>query len=221
MHTLSKLGVVTVGAVAAWAVTLQSVGAVIGRHNMSTRTPDARVCLPCHAPHKLPGTILIWNHTLSAANFSWSDATATTGGTALPTNIKTWSGSSKTCFACHDGTVDIGSIYSPPINFDAVKIAASAQMGPDLKGNHPVSVPYPYNNAKNTYNGVTTGSVLTLTEYQAAPTGVRVFIDSGQAGPNNRGIECASCHDPHGTGYPKYLRLDTKNSAICLACHVK
>lgn len=34
-------------------------------------------------------------------------------------------------------------------------------------------------------------------------------------------VECASCHDPHTTANPTFLRTTNANSAVCLACHTK
>lgn len=34
-------------------------------------------------------------------------------------------------------------------------------------------------------------------------------------------VECASCHDPHQSDTPTFLRIDNTGSAVCLACHVK
>lgn len=34
-------------------------------------------------------------------------------------------------------------------------------------------------------------------------------------------VECASCHDPHTTANPTFLRTSNANSAVCLACHTK
>ncbi len=38
------------------------------------------------------------------------------------------------------------------------------------------------------------------------------------AGPS---VECASCHDPHTSANPTFLRISNAQSAVCLACHVK
>lgn len=43
----------------------------------------------------------------------------------------------------------------------------------------------------------------------------RTFIAG--SGPS---VECASCHDPHGTN-ATFLRTTNAGSAVCLACHVK
>ncbi|RZI42023.1 hypothetical protein EGT07_15625 [Herbaspirillum sp. HC18] len=34
-------------------------------------------------------------------------------------------------------------------------------------------------------------------------------------------VECASCHDPHTSAQPTFLRISNANSAVCLACHIK
>ncbi|MCL4470560.1 MAG: cytochrome c3 family protein [Sulfuricella sp.] len=34
-------------------------------------------------------------------------------------------------------------------------------------------------------------------------------------------VECASCHDPHTSAQPTFLRMSNAGSALCLACHTK
>lgn len=219
-----KWGIAGLGMLAAFGLAPWIAEAVTGPHNMSSKAPGGQVCIACHAPHKTPKSPLLWNHVLSSANYSWSDWTQTTGGTTLPTNIQTWSGSSKMCLSCHDGTVEVGAIYAPSSIFDSTKITGDDRIGTatgDLKGNHPVAVPYPFNTAKNTYNGVTTGDLALTSGWVASPTKVKIYMDAASAGPNNRGIECASCHDPHGTAYGDYLRDNPAGSALCLDCHTK
>lgn len=33
------------------------------------------------------------------------------------------------------------------------------------------------------------------------------------------GMACASCHDPHGTKYKHYLKLEASDDSLCLSCH--
>lgn len=200
------------------------VEAVTGPHNMSNIAPGGQVCVTCHTPHKAPQSKMLWNHVLSSNSFSWSDWTQTTGGTTLPTNIKTWSGPTKLCLGCHDGSVAIGAILNPSTTFSAAKITGDAQIATatgDLKGTHPVGIPYPYNGSKNTYNAITTGDQALASGWKAAPTKVVLYTDTAQAGPNNRGMECSSCHDPHGTSNSDYLRDTVGGSQLCLDCHTK
>ncbi len=204
---------------------MRSAGAGIAgsAHDLSSHAPGGQICIACHTPHQAPNSPLLWNHTLSASNFTWSDWTQTTGGTPLPTNLKTWSGSTKLCLSCHDGTVQIGSILHPSTVFDATYMPNDHKVGAggDLKGSHPVAVPYPYNGVKNTYNGKTTGDLALRSGWKATPTKVKLFYDPTAAAPNNRGIECASCHDPHGTSNSDFLVDTTTGSAICIDCHTK
>ncbi len=177
---------------------------------------DAATCISCHVRHSMPnspsgveGTQVAWNDNLSAQSFSWSDATHTTGGTRLPNNLGTWGGSSKLCLSCHDGTISARSEYRP---------------AGDLKGNHPVGVPYPYRGAPSTYNGITTGTEVELTHYVTMPPNVKLFTQLGnsviegvQIGAT--GIECASCHDVHNKNVrDRQLLRDTKTQ-LCLDCH--
>ncbi len=211
------------GSLTILTLAVPDASAVTGPHNMSGKTPGGQVCVACHAPHKVPSSPLLWNHFLSDLSYSWSDWTRTTGDTALPTNIKTWSGPTKLCLSCHDGTVEIGKIHVPATTFDSTKITGSALIAPsgDLKGTHPVAVPYPYNTTQNTYNGITTGSLVTVSEYVALPSHVRIYADPSAPAPNNKGIECSSCHDPHDDTLGDYLRDAIAGSAICLDCHRK
>ncbi len=201
------------------------------------------LCTYCHTPHKALSTLLLWNHTLSTNSFTW-DVTSTTAGTQFPT-IKgdTYNGSTAKCLSCHDGSVAIGDIAwfmeGKPAILDSTKHSSGEfNIGPggNMAGNHPVAMPYPFNNVKNTYNLVTTGNAIVLTEWQSDPTAlnIRLFNDVDGTGKNisagplalHTGIECSSCHDPHNKTAVEdlFLRgLLTGNTTdyICLKCHIK
>lgn len=235
----------------ATAASAQSITST--KHNFQLQTNNVRVatgqaedglCVFCHTPHKGQSSLLLWNHQMSASNYTWADIAAgggkTTGGTSYPTNLRTWTGSTAKCLSCHDGTVSIGSLYwgdataNPSITMAGSDVNASGQLnnttyliagaaGNDLSGNHPVGVPYSYNRVASTYNGITTGPDVKLNEWVAAPTGVKIFGAGGGGAPASgaAGIECASCHDPHGTANRFFLRVTTSSSQLCLSCHVK
>jgi len=205
---------------------------------------DVGLCTYCHTPHKAFTTNLLWNHKLSSQTYSWTDPT-TTAGTPLPDFPATWEGASAKCLSCHDGTVAIGDVALfaevAPNTLDSRTMNevddffVMAAPGGSLDGNHPVAIPYPYQNQASIYNGSTTGSGATLSEFVADPTtnGIRLFSDDGSghvtAGPatGKAGIECSSCHDPHNgatvTG-DFLLRGDIAGDTlpyICLKCHNK
>lgn len=207
-------------------------------------SPESGLCTFCHTPHKAQSQALLWNHTLSTNLFSWTEP-ATTAGTDYPSfQGDTYNGSSAKCLSCHDGSVAVGDIgwwnAAGPTNLDNTTHGEGdpfniASTTGDMTGNHPVAMPFPFNNAVNTYNGVTTGPGIVLEDWKADPTtsGIRLFTDDGagniSAGPTagQTGIECSSCHDPHnGAGVQDdwFLRgLLGGNTAdyICIKCHTK
>lgn len=201
------------------------------------------LCVFCHTPHKGASSLLLWNHQFATGAYSWKDVGAggrTTGGTTFPANLQAWAGSTRKCLSCHDGTVSVGALYwsnataNPTVAMagpdqTAGAINNAAYIIPlladrtDLSGNHPVGVPYSYNNVASTYNAITTGPDVRLAQWVGAPTGVKIFGAGGGGAPvaGAAGIECASCHDPHGTGNAFLLRVTKAGSQLCLACHIK
>jgi len=229
---------------------------------LTGNTQPVGLCTFCHTPHKAQSTRLLWNHILSANTFSWSDATTgTTGGTTLPAIAPAYKGASVRCLSCHDGTVAIGDVAwfaesprpggspatttlnatkmgtAPNQNNNEFVITGGGTGGNDLKGNHPIAVPFPLNNAANTYNGITSGAAAVLSGWNtsAGTNGIRLFHDAGtgdiQAGAvaGKSGIECSSCHDPHnGKDVPStsdfFLRGNYTGADvnyICNKCHAK
>jgi doubled CXXCH motif protein len=215
-------------------------------HDFSSSGGGVGLCTFCHTPHRAITTPLLWNHTLSTSTFSW-DVTKTTAGTNYPSfKGDTYTGPSAKCLSCHDGTVAIGDIAwwnegKPAAALDNTKhewpdtfnVGARDGVVGSMKGNHPVAMPYPFGNAPNTYNGVTTGAGATLTEWQASPlSNIRLFNDDGSgnisagAVAGKTGIECSSCHDPHNKASVDDLFLrgtlaGSTTDYICLKCHVK
>jgi hypothetical protein len=180
------------------------------------------LCTFCHTPHRALQTSLLWNHTLSAATYSWTDATSTIAGTKFPTiEGLTYKGPTAKCLSCHDGSVAIGDVAwfgeKPRTGADAldttkhtfdptggVNVGATGGVLGSMNGNHPVAMPYPFQRVQNTYNGQQTGGAFTPAEWQTIPfSPIRVFNDDGAGNITagavalKTGIECSSCHDPH------------------------
>jgi len=202
-------------------------------------------CTYCHTPHHAQSTLLLWNQKLSSNTFSW-DVPATTAGTNFPQfSGLTYKGATAKCLSCHDGSVAVGdfNLYNEtgesqgtPNPFLTFHISGAAQIATatgSLAGNHPVAMPYPYQQQQNTYNGVTTGSGFIPAQWQSTPVSpVVLYNDDGSgditAGPvtGKSGMECSSCHDVHNdTAVDNYLLLGTLNGSdtnyICLKCHIK
>ncbi|MBI2571170.1 MAG: hypothetical protein HYV63_29545 [Candidatus Schekmanbacteria bacterium] len=240
---LATLAIVPVVIAATAAAAGPGDGLRGSRHDFTDEVPTVGLCTFCHTPHKAISTPLIWNHSLSAETYSWSDP-GTTAGTSYPRfNGDSYAGASTRCLSCHDGTVAIGDIawydtgdpgtlYAEKLNDpgDPYRIAQAS----DMSENHPVAMPYPFARQPSTYNGVRTGDAADLQDWQPDPTttGIRLFSDddSGVIAvgpiPGRTGIECSSCHDPHNMKVEDehFLRgsLDGGSDRyLCRKCHLK
>lgn len=192
-------------------------------------------CTVCHTPPKEASDRPKWNHTLSTSTFSWT-ATETFAGTSYPTfEGDNYQGTTAQCLGCHDGSVAVGDIASwaggsPRPLTDMSKAGHLTTFSGRMDGNHPVAMPIPWNNMPSTYNRVTTGRSIVLSEWQANPEtlGIRLYHDDGSGNivagpvPGRAGIECTSCHEPHngeGVEGSKFLRGTA--AGICIKCHRK
>lgn len=204
-----------------------------------TETLD--LCQFCHVPNRLP-----WS---GAAAPAWAPAASThaaaldvradPSGPPLPLRF---AGSTLRCLSCHDSTVSRINVPFRPssTSLRGDEVAADAHragpgdayLAPDVEawaggrvmGNHPVGVPYPLGSQGYRLHGPR-ATALAAREWDPDPRthGLKLFTDrSGfDVPPGGAGIECASCHDPHGTANPRFLRLPKAGSVLCLACHRK
>ncbi len=200
--------------------------------------PPTGLCTFCHTPHRAQTQDLLWNHQLSANTFSW-DSVQTIAGTTYPTfQGDTYRGASAKCLSCHDGSVAVGELMwwnggtpaAPLLNTTITGINQSATVTGSLGNSHPVAMPYPFNNTPSTYNTVTNGANLVVTDWVADPTvlGIQLYRDDGSGnitkGPavGQAGIECSSCHDPHnGPTVEDVMFLRGTAFGICSKCHIK
>jgi predicted CXXCH cytochrome family protein len=224
----------TLVAVAAMMPALALADVVNSLHNLSAGSGTNQVCVFCHTPHGAnTSTTALWNRTLPTNGaFVWTPVN-TVNGTVLPKGL---SDGSMKCLSCHDGSQALGNVIRDPAS---VKTTLTATLNGtrydvvggtgnnDLGGNHPVGVPYPGGPA-GTYNGITVNTAIVGFNAATTPTsltGLRLYFNAG-ASTGALGIECASCHDPHGVvsgtaNIGKFLRKDNANSALCTTCHNK
>ncbi|HET8540030.1 MAG TPA: cytochrome c3 family protein [Anaeromyxobacter sp.] len=215
------------------------------RHNFfgpGAHAPDAAIdlCQFCHVPNRLPGA--------AAPPPRWApdappqaaalDVRADPHGQPLPLRF---AGSTLRCLSCHDSTVSRIAIPFRPssTSLRGDEVAADRHRRdapgdaylaiPDgwagrVMGNHPVGVPYPLGSGGYRLYGPR-ASPLGTDDWQADPRlrGLKLFSDrSGFVLPaGGAGVECASCHDPHGTPHRPFLRLPKARSELCLGCHAK
>jgi len=213
-------------------------------------------CTLCHTAHSALLTSLLWNHHLSNnTQFTW-DINATMAGTPFATIANTWGGSTTKCLSCHDGSVSPSTInwyqgatpipgtpscvWNPVTNSWTCSHAPVAGLGGNMADTHPVAMPYPCGQARNAYDGVTTGTGFTSGEWVSQPPApIEIYTQTGVASVSRQpqggcigtlnGIECGSCHDVHngvGGAYDMDLIRGNINNAgggyICEgACHNK
>ena len=111
------------------------------------------------------------------------------------------------CLSCHDGTVALGQLLSEPAEIGFVggvrlMPPGVSNLGTDLSDDHPISFNYA--------DSVAEGD-LELVD----PTTLNGAVKLDSFGE----VQCTSCHDPHDTGFGKFLVATTENSLICLTCH--
>ncbi len=229
---------------AAWAFT-PGAGLAGTPHDFSASGGGVGLCTFCHTPHRAIQTQLLWNHTLSTNTFQW-DVPSTTAGTPYPSfKGDVYTGPTAKCLSCHDGSVAVGDIAwwneGVPSNLnntqhqwpDAFNVGATGGVAGSMKGNHPVAMPYPFGQARNTYNTIQTGTQYTSTEWQADPQtlNIRLYNDNGGvitagAVALQTGMECSSCHDAHnkastGDMFLRGTLAGSDTGYICLKCHIK
>lgn len=215
------------------------------RHNFfgaGNRAPDAGIdlCQFCHVPNRLPATEApppLWAPG-AAPQAAALDVRADPGGQPQPLRF---AGSTLRCLSCHDSTVSRINIPFRPsstsLRGDEVAADRHRREAPGdaylgipegwtgrVMGNHPVGVPYPLGSAGyRLYQP--RAAPLAAREWEPDPRtkGLKLFTDqSGFDIPSGgAGVECASCHDPHGTPNLPFLRLPKARSELCLGCHRK
>jgi len=210
-------------------------------------------CTLCHTPHSALLTSLLWNHHLSNnTQFTW-DISNTMAGTPFATIQNNWNGSTTKCLSCHDGSVSPSTInwfegatpipgtpscvWNTTTNTWNCSHAPVAGLGGNMADTHPVAMPYPCGQARNTYDYVQTGAGFVPGEWVGAPAApIEIYTQSGATinrqpqggcGGTSNGIECGSCHDVHnGVGAVYDIDLIRGNVAggpgyICQECHNK
>lgn len=203
--------------------------------------PGMDLCQFCHVPNRLPAAALprpLWA-PLAAPQAAALDVRADPTGRPLPLRF---AGSTLRCLSCHDSTVSrINVVFRPSSASlrgdevaadrhraeapgDAYLTIPEGWAGGSVMGNHPVGVPYPLGSAGyRLYEP--RANPLSEKEWEPDPRsrGLKLFTDrSGfDIPPGGAGVECASCHDPHGTPNTYFLRLSKARSELCLGCHRK
>ena len=187
--------------------TISYAGIAGTAHDFSSEiwNPGGEICQVCHTPHKADITVTdapLWNHEVTAATF-----TLYSSGTLDATLVQP-DGPSKLCLSCHDGTVALENFGGA--TGGGSYVSGVDVIGTDIRDDHPVS--FTYNSALATADGE-------LSDPSTTASGLGDTSDADMFFSSK--VECASCHDAHGTGINYFLRKSNAASALCLTCHNK
>jgi len=203
-------------------------------------------CQICHIPHKAPDAAIsggpLWNHKQSA-NSSYITYDQGNSATFNALGLTATLGSSVACLSCHDGSVAVNqsytgkypsangsstsnsvAFYAPTFAIETMQpgtepassgaFVSATGSGPYLNRNdlthmHPIGISY-------------TAAIKVAPTLQPVPAAGTVFAQMLK-GPNKT-VECASCHDIHGTigasaTVSHSLIVDVNNAALCETCH--
>lgn len=186
----------------------QKSGVLNTKHDLRTGGNTGDACIVCHTPHNAnptAGTALLWLRAVRTTGYSVYDKTVNpdfsgtvdiTGGNQV----------SLLCLSCHDGAAALNVAWNTAYNLDPARyksdiIAGGANLGTELKNDHPIGFLY----------SDTTSDPGKTADYNGTPLG-SVRLQAGR-------VECASCHQVHNNTYEPFLRQANTNSSLCLACH--
>lgn len=244
--------------------TKHNLGTTSGGTGVNKFDGTTEICVFCHTPHgsDTSAVVPLWNRTLPNPNtFTTYDSlgTSTLDGKTAPVGSV-----SIACLSCHDGVTSMSAVINAPGSGTAgdaawqagtwsganqtggvMKAGIIANLGQDLKNDHPIGIQYGGGGITATSPAAATRDSDFKTPANASINGTTVWWVDTEATANNarnktdmilytrapgKGytgqtdsepfVECASCHDPHSTN-ATFLRIANAGSAVCLACHVK
>ncbi|MCJ7682312.1 MAG: cytochrome c3 family protein, partial [Candidatus Aminicenantes bacterium] len=178
------------------------------KHNLSATGPGSikslettDVCIFCHTSHKAVSSAPLWNREESIAVYTLYDSSTLHSAPDQP------DGASKLCLSCHDGTIALGKVIYPTIEFIVENTSAGkiptgrrSYLGQDLSDDHPISFD-------------PTSAVNMLPELNHPSSQSMIKYDS--AGK----LQCTTCHDPHSNIFSFFLTQNNINGGLCKECH--
>lgn len=186
-------------------------------------------CAMCHTPHSGTGDYPLWNRNQAPQTYTVYASPSFDMGNAVQPRSP-----SSLCLVCHNGVAsELVNYPGPCSNPDAaydLEVAGCADLGLDLRNEHPISFNF---NATADLDGNNfpnaTAIRTTPTNRYAIPgsiSGTNYWLYGDEAS-NKDWFECATCHSVHDLAtYPGkgeyqvyFLRQDNTGSTMCLDCH--
>ena len=218
---MKRVGLILFSILLAAGLAQAQVTVVGSAHDLSSGGPGStvdttQVCVFCHTPHQDTGALApLWNHTPSSAGPYGAYSSDTMDHTATPLP-STGAAVSTLCMSCHDGTIAVTSLHNPPndwtptvtqgtgnVDGTSQKLTGSPNVGSDMTNDHPIN--------------------FAIVDSTDAEIRLLAAITVPLFGAGSNEIQCASCHDPHGSPIPEdpLLTVTMAASALCTNCHIK
>jgi len=208
----------------------------------STSAGTDQVCVFCHTPHNAVINRALWNRNAATGSYALYTSGANTSkdswymsgskSATLPLGSP-----SIMCMSCHDGSTGVGGgVNRPPIDAatdahlasipmaptDTIPSSSTANLGPDLTNDHPVSFKYDIVQGEMPTKLFPSADGISIEVTQNPNADVQVLADGTTALPLPGGaIECTTCHAVHDATVVPFLRMSNGHSSLCLACHNK
>ncbi|MFO0839814.1 MAG: cytochrome c3 family protein [Phycisphaerae bacterium] len=178
---------------------------VNSKHDLSTSGPgpvravnENQVCIFCHTPHNASPAAPLWNRASPRTHYRIYSSSTTDARIDQPT------GSSKLCLSCHDGSIALGLVMSreTQIPMSHSFIPGQRDLTNDLSDDHPIGLRYDRQLANRDRE-------------LRAPELIDHRVKLGPRGE----LDCIACHDPHNNELGNFLRIPTRDGALCNTCH--
>lgn len=176
------------------------------RHNLSSTGPgpvkvagSGNLCYFCHTPHAANPIAPLWNREDPGTYYQ------VYGSSTLNAEVPQPSGTSRLCLSCHDGTIALTQTYnSKSLGSGTIYITSqdSGYIGTDLSDDHPISF---------VYDSALAASDTKLRDPNSLPATLPL--------DHEKRLQCTTCHDAHDDSNGMFLRMDNRESRMCVSCH--
>ncbi|MGD8450794.1 MAG: cytochrome c3 family protein [Phycisphaerae bacterium] len=181
---------------------------VRSKHDLSIWGPgpvraleETQVCIFCHTPHNADPAAPLWNRHQPTTYYRIyrSDTTDARIGQPGP--------ASRLCLSCHDGSIALGLTLDRAATEPIPLTHPYMPSGPsdltnDLSDDHPVGLRYDR-------------ALCNRDRQLRSPELVDHRLKLGRWGE----LECTACHDPHNNELGDFLRVTSREGALCNTCH--
>jgi predicted CXXCH cytochrome family protein len=179
---------------------------------------ETQTCIFCHTPHNADPAYPLWGHEVTQTTNYKHYTSASLVSYTSESDAPPIDGISRLCLSCHDGTIALGAVTAGHqqilMTSKFIPFDAPGYLGTDLSGGHPISIVYDetlVSRRASLYPN------LMQLKWPISDRNVKLYPTQ-----DGYGIQCSSCHDPHGgrgssDAPPFWQKAEYED--VCLVCH--